>query len=83
MSEEINKKAEELKEAGELPDDELDGVAGGAFGFGYLQSMLKHQEMQRQAAEALAQMQCPYCGKTGAWRSQDGAVICNSCRAVL
>ena len=61
MSEENIKKAEELKETaelsetGELSDAELDGVAGGAFGFGFLKSYLDHQEKEREAAARLAQ----------------------------
>ena len=88
MSEENIKKAEELKETaelsetGELSDAELDGVAGGAFGFGFLKSYLDHQEKEREAAARLAQTECPACKGRGA-RFDNMRVICNSCGHVI
>ena len=84
MSEEIIKKAEELKEAAELSEakelseEELDGVAGGAFGFGFLQSYLEYQKREKEAAATLAQTECPACKKRGA-RIDNMRIVCNSC----
>ena len=88
MSEENIKKAEELKEAaglsetGELSDVELDGVAGGAFGFGALKNYLEYQEKEKQADAALAQTECPACKKRGA-RIDNMRIVCNSCGFVI
>ena len=82
MSEEINKKAEELKEGAELSDAELDGVAGGAFGFGFLKNYLEYQEKEKQAAATLAQTECPACKSRGA-RIDNMRIVCNSCGHVI
>ena len=69
MNEEINKKA------GELSDDELDIVSGGAA----YDRVLREQKEQ---AAKLAAMQCPACGNKGA-RFEFPRFICKSCNYVI
>ena len=76
MNEEINKKAEELNETGELSDAELSGASGG--GIGFLKSYLDYQKREEETRRELAQTECPACKRIGA-RIDNMRIVCNSC----